>query len=52
MKSVNENGDENGERWDTLYSLSVLVAVLVNRNRVKTERENGEEAVDTAKPIE
>jgi hypothetical protein len=29
-----ENGDENGGRWETLYSFSVLVAVLVLPLRV------------------
>ena len=34
ITSENENGDENGGRWEDLSSLSVLVAVIVNRSPV------------------
>lgn len=60
MKSVNENGDENGGRFIMLPTLSrrspkgeggsltVLVAVLVNRNRGK----NGGDSLEQAQLID
>ena len=42
---VDDYGDDYGLRGDCFDSFTVVVAVVVNRNREKTEREDGGEAL-------